>query len=182
MQEVTSIDNDELSKEQIAQVVDLLSKLKPGFLPFDIFHQVARLVAIPIIELVPLRINPEGNVEILLLKREADDPVWPDRLHVPGTVIRASDTSGSFDDPLSRISSQELMDSQISEPMFVRNILHHSDRGMEVSQVLWVEVQGETSVGEFYDVDHLPISLVQSQLDFIPDAVAHFKKIKLGKS
>lgn len=165
-----------ISAEEISQVSQLLSKLKPGLLPFEIFHEVTRLVTTPIIEVVPLRKTVNGKIEVLLLRREADDPVWPGQLHVPGTVVRASDAAGSFADPLGRIMSKELTNVKTSEPTFVKNILHHSGRGMESSQIFWVEVKGEPTVGEFYDADKLPESVVQSQLDFIPDAVAHFKE------
>ncbi len=146
-------------------------------LPFDIFHQVARLVATPIIEVVPLRTNA-GKTEILLLRREVDDPVWPNQLHVPGTVVRASDTPGSFNDPLKRVLSKELHGVPTSALTFVKNILHHSGRGMEASQIFWVEVQGEAIEGAFYDANELPGDIVRSQLDFIPDAIAHFKSAR----
>jgi len=166
---------EELTEHEIAQATDLLARLKPGFLPFDIFHGIARLVAMPIVEIVPLRRSLAGKVEILLLERESDDPIWPGQLHVPGTVVRASDTPGSFTTSLKRVLSKELLNAKTSEPIFVKSILHHSGRGMEVSQIFWVDIEGEVSVGEFHDAENLPDSVVKSQLDFIPDAVAHFK-------
>jgi uncharacterized RmlC-like cupin family protein len=167
-----------LPEQEVTLTARLLSKLKPGFLPFDIFHQVTRLVATPIIEVVPLRRSPNGKVEILLLKREADDPVWPGQLHVPGTVVRASDTPGSFDEALGRVLNKELVSVTTSKPVFVKNILHFSGRGMEVSQIFWTEIQGEPVTGEFYEPDDLPQTIVKSQLDFIPDAVAHFRDVR----
>jgi hypothetical protein len=158
-----------------AEVAGALSNLQPGVLPFDIFHAIARLMVMPIIEVVPLRRGPEGRVEILLLKREANDPVWPRQLHVPGTVVRASDEAGSFRDALTRVLEGELKQVEVGEPVLVKNILHHSGRGMEASQVFWVEVRGEAGKREFYDAEHLPDTIVKSQLDFIPDAIAHFK-------
>lgn len=134
------------------------------------------MAATPIIEVVPLRKSSNGKVEILLLKREADDPVWPGQLHVPGTVVRASDAPGSFEESLNRILVKELAGVNTSKPTFVENILHHSGRGMEVSQIFLTEIQGKPVVGEFYDIDDLPQSIVKSQLDFIPDAIAHFRK------
>jgi hypothetical protein len=134
-------------------------------------------VASPIVEVVPLRRLPNGTIQILLLARELDDPVWPGQLHIPGTVIRASDTAGSFDGPLQRVLSKELTGVQVTKPVFVQSTLHHSGRGMEASQIFWVEVQSDQpAVGTFYDTDHLPASLIKSQLDFIPDVVTQFKK------
>jgi quercetin dioxygenase-like cupin family protein len=167
-----------LTDLEAAQVTRLLSKLEPGFLPFGIFHEVSRLVATPIIEVVPLRISPDGKIEVLLLRREADDPVWPGQLHVPGTVVRASDAPHSFDDPLNRIFTKELGGVKLSAPVFVKNIFHNSGRGMEASQIYWVEVQSEDATHEFYDIDNLPEAIVNSQLDFIPAAIANFKAAK----
>src|SRR5581483_10648257 len=149
-----------LSESEVTQAADLLSRLKPGFLPLKIFHEVTRLTVMPIVEVVPLRLARSGKIEILLLQREADDPVWPGQLHVPGTVIRATDTPGSFNTPLQRVLTKELNGTKTSEPMFVKSILHHSGRGIEASQIFWVKVEGEPTEGKFYDVDSLPQSLV----------------------
>ena len=165
-----------LSSKEIDQVASKLSKLEPGFLPFAIFHQIARLVTMAIVEIVPLRKSPEGKIEILLLKREADDPIFPRQLHSPGKVVLASDTAGSFNSTLQRVLSEELTGVRTSKPVFVKSMLHHSGRGMEVSQIFWVEVYGDSTVGEFYNVNNLPATIMQSQLDFIPAAIAHFAK------
>jgi hypothetical protein len=172
------LNSNSLSESEVKQAAALLSRLKPGLLPFEIFHEVARVSTMPIVEVVPLRVAQRGITEILLLQREDDDPVWPGQLHVPGTVVRASDTPGSFDDPLNRVLTKELANTKTTSPVFVKNILHHSGRGMEASQIFWVEVEGEPAGGKFYDVDSLPESIVQSQLDFIPDAIAHFRDAK----
>jgi hypothetical protein len=166
--------SEKITSEEVRDVVHGLSKIEPGVLPFDIFHAVTRVVATPIVELVPLRRNHDGKPEILLLRREADDPVWPNQLHVPGTVVRASDEEGSFKDAFGRIS-KELGGIALEAPTLVKNIIHHSGRGMEVSQIYWTDVSGlEQAQGEFFPADNLPEEIVQSQLDFIPEAVAHF--------
>lgn len=167
-------DHQNISKSEIRNVVEGLEKLQPGLLPFEIFHAVTRVVATPIIELVPIRRNEDNQPEVLLVRRDADDPVWPNQLHVPGTVIRGSDEEGSFKDAFGRIS-KELGGIALEDPTLVKNIIHHSGRGMEVSQIYWADISGIEQVeGEFYPADNLPDDLVQSQLDFIPEAVAHF--------
>lgn len=158
-----------------------LAQFKPGYLPKPIFLQLAQLLTLPIVEVVPLRKRGE-RVEILLTQRSADDPFWPRQWHVPGTVVRATDTPGTFADPLQRVLQQELKGVATAEPEFVKTVFHHSGRGMEMSQIFWVEVTGEPIVGEFYDTDNLPPTVVTSQLDFIPAAIAHFKKSKGIKS
>jgi hypothetical protein len=165
-----------LTTEEIQTITQLLAKLEPGFLPFEVFHAITRLVATPIIEIVPLRHNSDGETEILLLRRDNNDPVWPNKLHVPGTVIRSSDSSDNFDEAFERILSGELNGVTTDQPTFVKNVIHHSGRGMEVSQIYWIEVTSQPSIGQFYNVKELPAELVESQLDFIPAAIEHFTK------
>jgi len=164
-----------LSEEQLHTMATMLSRLQPGVLPLPIFHAITRLVATPIVEIVPLRRNQNNKIEVLLLKREPADPIWPGQLHVPGTVIRASDSESNFADAFKRILLGELEGIPATTPTFVKNILHKQGRGMEASQIYWVEVQGKPTVGKFYDVDQLPKTLVTTQLNFIPAAVAHYK-------
>lgn len=168
--------NDHNLTEKETQVAtELLSKLEPGVLPFSIFHEVARLVATPIIEIIPIRQNQSGQTEILLLRRDDSDPAWPNQLHVPGTVVRATDNPGSFKDAFDRILEGELGGVSSTKPHFVQNILHNSGRGMEVSQIYWVELSGGTiKNGEFHNANDLPDTIVKSQLDFISMAIDHY--------
>ncbi len=166
---------DILSSDEEQQLVALLAKLQPGLLPFDVFHQVARLCALPIIELVPVRTHND-TVEVLLLERAADDPIWPGKLHVPGTVIRSSDTIGSFDDAFSRLLTEELDGVATNPPVFVQNMLNRSNRGIEASQLYWVEVTGEPLVGKFYPANELRSTVVPSQLDFILSAIEAYNQ------
>ncbi len=169
---------DGITEAEIETVTQILSKLQPGRLPFTIFHEFARLGVLPIVEVVPLRLSPAGQIEILLLERDADDPVWPGQLHVPGTVVQASDTEISYSNAFSRIFQGELQLAAAPNPVFVQNILHHSGRGMESSQIYWAEITGTPKAGRFYDTEQLPENLVQSQLDFIPQAIAAFNQAK----
>lgn len=160
-----------LSDEEVKTVERLLQKLEPGFLPLPIFLQVTRLTTTAIIEFVPLRMR-EGKVEILLTRRSADDPAWPSLLHTPGTVIRATDT---LESAFSRLQTEELEGVDVSLPVFVKNVLHHSGRGLESSQVFWLEVLGEPKAGDFYPADDLPADLAASQMDFIPAAIDAYR-------
>lgn len=162
----------ELSEEEIQKVAETLKKLDPGFLPFDIFQEVARLTPTPIMEIVPLR-RSEGRTEVLLLRREQDDPVWPNALHTPGTAVRATDTE---EVALDRILVDELESTASTQPRFVDNVMHHSGRGMEAAQVYYVETQDVPEGGAFYDVNNLPPELVQTQLDFIPQAIQQYEQ------
>ena len=166
-----------MQKSEEEQLVELLSQLAPGFLPYDIFVQIARLVTLPIIEFVPLRLN-EGRVEVLLLERSRHDEIWPGELHTPGTVIRPTDNLGEIYKAFERIRKDELMDTEISDGYFVGSILHRSKRGSEQGQVFWVEVLGEPKAGKFYPADNMPPNLIESQRKFIAQAVKSFKESK----
>lgn len=160
-----------LSKDEEAQLVTLLKKLEPGFQPFEIFLQMARLNVLPIIEFVPLRMR-DGKVEVLLLDREA----WPHGLHTPGTVIRPTDIAAGNYQAFDRILKDELAGTEVSDPHYAGSTLHSSPRGGEQAQIFWVEVQGEPKAGAFYPADALPDDLIESQQKFIKLAVGDFKK------
>lgn len=80
-----------LPKEGIDAVVGLLNLIQPGFLPQEIFYAIARITVLSVLEMVPFKIDEAGRTQVLLLRRPIDDRHWPNMLHVPGTIIRATD-------------------------------------------------------------------------------------------
>jgi hypothetical protein len=159
----------DMDEHEIAKTAASLMKLSPGFLPYPIFEQIARLVALPILEVIPLRLL-NGKVEVLLIERPADDPLWPRALHTPGTVIRATDISIKEQkqwEPFRRIIEEELKATNVGPPQYVGIQLHESKRGIEQAQLYWVEVKGPPAIGKFYNAKQLPDRLIASQLDFI---------------
>lgn len=164
-----------LTEKELKRLTELLQQLEPGYLPFDVFVQIARLVVLPIIEFVPLRYN-RGQVEVLLLERSPDDPIWPSMLHTPGTVIRATDTDSKMYLAFQRVLTDELQETEVAGPQYVGSILHKSARGAEHAQVYWVEVIGPPKVGHFFPIKELPENLIQSQLKFIQEAAKHYQK------
>jgi hypothetical protein len=163
-----------MTEAEIKATAQLLKKLEPGFLPFDIFVQIARLVALPIIEFVPLRLNARGQTEVLLIERE---DYWPWGLHTPGTVVRATDVGGKVYQAFERVKA-ELQGTSISDPHYVGSNLHKSHRGAEQAQIFWVEVLGEPTIGEFHLVDTLPPRTMDSQVRFIKQAAKSFLQAK----
>lgn len=163
----------------IRQTAEQLKKLPAGFVPYPIFEQIARIVALPILEIIPLRRADDGRTEVLLIERAADDPLWPGALHTPGTVIRATDVH-TGETPqnwqaLERVLRDELMDTKVGPPQYVGSLLHESKRGVEQAQLYWVEVLDETpKAGAFYDVNDLPAKLIDSQTRFIQLAAQKF--------
>jgi hypothetical protein len=166
-----------MDEEDTQKLVSYLKQLEPGFLPYDIFVQIARLVTLSIIEFVPLR-SSDGDVEVLLLERPERDEFWPGEVHVPGTVVRPTDSTGKIYKAFERIHQDELRGTELSDYHFVGNILHRSKRGMEHAQVFWVEVTGEPKIGKFHPADKLPSNLIESQRSFIEQAVRSYKAAK----
>jgi hypothetical protein len=161
----------------IEAIVKGLKKVHPGFLPYPLFTEVARIVALPILEVVPMRMH-HGKVEVLFLKRDAKDDVWPNALHTPGTVIRSTDIKdGAMDTAFRRIFDDELAGTKVSEPVFVCLDARVSLRGAEQAQVYWVEVLDEQKAGAFYSIDALP-NLVETQGKFIHAAATAFTEHK----
>ena len=167
-----------MGDDDIIRTAELLKGLEPGFLPFPIFEQVARLVALPIVEFIPLR-RHNDQTEVLLIARPDDDVLFPGLLHTPGTVVRATDIfreGGTDWVPFERILHEELFDTEVGPPHFFGSQLHASKRGAEQAQLYWVEVLAAPKIGEFYAVDQLPTGLIESQLIFINEAVKHFDR------
>ncbi len=170
--------NDVINDKELKTVVEILKKLEPGILPFDIFHQFARLYVTPIVEVVPLKKQVNGDITTILLRRDINDPVWPGMQHTSGTVIRASDKAGSFEDAFDRIID-ELCGLEIEgKPQFVTYKLHKVDRGMEMAMIFFVEYNGKIKCGDEVNVNKLPKDIVKTQLEFINEAVNKFKKGK----
>lgn len=172
-----------MNHKDIKVLTDLLSKLEPGFLPYPIFEQVARLVALPIVEFIPLRFKDQA-VEVLLIKRDADDQYWPNMLHTPGTVIRATDLSEDEDNypAFKRIIHDELKDTKVGPPHYVGSILHTSKRGVEQAQLYWIELLEEPKVGSIFKASELPEQLIDSQTKFIKEAVRNFSEYLQSKT
>lgn len=154
-----------------------LRELEPGFLPYPIFTQIARLTVNPILEIVPLR-SYKDKIQVLLLKRDDNDEFWPGEFHTPGTNFRATDEVGGILGPLRRICEEELQtSSQVVIPHFVNYYFRQVNRGKELAIVQWIELQ-ESIVGDYFDIENLPENIVHSQLDFIEEAVILFKDFK----
>lgn len=164
--------SEHISNEKIDSTARGLARLKPGYLPLSIFLEVTRLTVTPIVELVPLK-KTDSGVDVLLCRRPPDDPTWPNEMHTPGTVLRATDTS--VEDGLQRIIDDELEGVATDKPIFVGNLLHKSNRGAEAAWIYWAEVTGNAPIGEFHDAAHLPFDTVESQLSFIRQAVEHYR-------
>jgi hypothetical protein len=162
-----------LNDEEITQAESLLARLEPGFLPFPLFLQIYRLTPAPTMDTIPLRRNSNGDIEVLLLRRPPDDPIWPNLWHNPGTVLRASDT---YESALDRLLNDELQGARIvKDPVFVANIFNQSKRGTEVILIYRIEIKGPTPVGTFWPIDKLPKDIIDSEIAVIKTASQHYE-------
>jgi hypothetical protein len=163
------------SDEEISSAAEILSKLRPGYLPFSIFLEITRLVTTSIVEIVPL--FKEGDkIYVLLTRRSEDDPNWPNKLHTPGTVVRATDEEGNYESAFSRILQDELRGiAIIGKPVFVEPMLHKVNRGMEDAKIFYVELAEKPNLGEFHNSEDLPEDIVDTQVAFIKLAVDKFR-------
>jgi len=164
----------ELSTSELQTLVSLLKKLEPGFLPQDVFTEFTRISVTAICEVVPLRKNTEGKVEVLLLQREEGDVYWPGKLHTPGTVIRSTDEKGSMKMPFQRVLKELDNPENIPEPTFVDYLFHKNSRGSELAIIHYIHFLEEPVHGRFYSLENLPETLVQEQIPFIHMAAKIF--------
>jgi hypothetical protein len=170
------------NQDEIKKAAETLNKLTPGFLPKDIFLQVTRLCVTPIIEVVPLR-KKGHSAEVLLFRRPENDPIWPNKLHTPGTVMLASDEKGSLKSPFARIIEGEMKGVIVyKEPVFVEYTFHQVARGSELALVHLIEVVDNNGLGEFYNVESLPDTIVDTQIEFIQHAAKYFLKQSVSKA
>jgi hypothetical protein len=172
---------DTPSEDEIKQAVDVVNRLQKGFLPFDLFIALASKITMPTMELLPVRRSENGEVEVLLTQRPADDPYWPNEWHIPGTVIRASDNEGTdFLSGVERVMQNELHGTikMIGKPQYVGMKFWDVARGRELDQIFYFETDAkDTDVieGKFFSADNLPESTMVHHKVMIPEIVTVVK-------
>jgi hypothetical protein len=147
-------DLEALAPEQHAEIAAAhLGRLQPGRQPLTLFSELARLVVLPTIEIIPLR-QVNGQPEVLMAKRPDNDRYWPSLWHLPGVVVLATDPATHFRDlsgTTNRIFEKEL--GGAVAPAGEPNILEirrakGPERGDELSPILWIEVKEVGDVAE----------------------------------
>lgn len=164
------------TEEDIHRAAAIIEQLpQTGLLPTDLFLAISRRWVNAIVELVPVR-HTSKKIEILLIRRPPDDPNWPNELHVPGTVLRATDLPRGVQSALERIRADELKLSAYDKtPTFVDFEFHQMKRGPELALVFYVDLTGiDMSVGVWTDSSELPNDIVEGQRNFIARACSAF--------
>ena len=164
-----------ISKSETEQLVNLLNKLKPGFLPKEIFFALSRLVVTVTYTIVPLFYD-EG-IKVHLVKRESNDSQWPNLVHTPGNVILPADKS--IDDCSLRLIETEMKGLNIKEdPIYAGYVFDEIPRGKEIAIINYILLDNKPDYGELYDVTELPDNIIPTEVKRIKMAVDHFTSKK----
>lgn len=163
-------------------VVAILRKWAGGRLSTRFFTALAYILPTTVAETVILRQTGE-KVEILLIPRPDDDPIWNGKVHSPGGALRRSDYE--HEDPFQgifrRIEAQELHTAFADPPLFVGCVTNLSERGPDVAHVFLASIVNEDTspTGTIWvDVETLPTmdNFIHVQMKAITLAVGAFQK------
>lgn len=176
------------SPEEIAVLAaNCLALLEPGVQPLPLFEQIARLTVLSTVEVVPFR-ETLGELEVLLAKRSADDLWWPNKLHIPGTVLMPTDEErylGDYETPIERIIKNEFNNTVARvDTIHVFDAHRRSGaRGSEQTVFCWTKVDLnnghiEPSGGEFFDVTALLSrrDLIVGHAETVDSAIANMQQ------
>ncbi|KKR04073.1 MAG: hypothetical protein UT32_C0035G0008 [Parcubacteria group bacterium GW2011_GWC2_39_14] len=149
---------DELTTEEQATLVNFLNKFEPGPLPQAIFTAIARLIVTPTYLAIPL-FEDNGVLKVQLLARELDDPYWPGQVALPGKIILSTDKT--LADVYARLIKSEIPDAKIKTgPIFCGHIFEEIIRGREISLINYIILDEAPKQGKLYDVNNLPTNIV----------------------
>jgi ADP-ribose pyrophosphatase YjhB (NUDIX family) len=171
----------EPSQSELRAAAETLRRLPRGFLPNPIFLEVTRLVVTPVTEFAPMR-EKEGKLQVLLTQRPDDDPNWPGKWHVPGTVVRSTDQKGHLGDAMDRVLKGELHGAVLpmqGEPQLVEVTFDEILRGAEIDHVYYFKTDAkdeELVDGQFFDIDDLPEEMIPHHIPMIAGIVASYKR------
>ncbi len=131
-------------------------------LPEWYFFAFERLALISAFELLVTKHTDLGE-EILLIKRPANDPVWPNMWHFPGTVLRLYDEK---DIVFKRLAEELGIAGLPSQPKLFDTLIESNERGrhLHVFYRLEVSINQDFSTGQFFPVNNLPSEMIVSQV------------------
>jgi len=165
---------DTLTDLEIKDIASKLKKLSPqGFIPYDLFVEFNRLKVTITIEVVPLCLDQNGEVNVVLFNRGPDDRWWPNLYHTPGTCLISDDVPSSDEWGLptrafDRLKTGELKDLKlVSEPIFVNTLSHQVRRGPESVHVYIQTVEYDPKMDCFFKVSSLPQNIMDHQIGMI---------------
>lgn len=165
---------DSLSESEIKEIAAKLKKQSShGLIPFDLFVEFTRLKVTVTIEVVPLCLDSNGEVNVVLFNRGPNDIWWPNLYHTPGTCLIAddipeSDEWGMPSKAYERLKTSELKEIKlIGAPIFVGFLSQQVLRGPESKPIFYQEVDYESAKEYLFPLSKLPENIVVQQVNFI---------------
>lgn len=168
-----------LTSKQITTCAKILAQLIPGFLPLEIFDQIARLVCLPGVVVVPLK-RKSSSLDVGLVKRDENDRWWPNMWHLPGTVLLSTDTVNSA---IKRLMGNELLLKTSNPPVFHGFLLNRSERGAGMVLIYTIEncsFQKNTAFG-WFSINKLPKNFITSEKNVIDKIKSNLSFPKASK-
>jgi len=155
------------SEREFQFLKQMVQKMGPP-IPHKIFRLIAHRFVLTPVEAVVLR-KKDSKIQVLLIKRDPDDPDWGGQLHSPGTILRANDEDGkrSYSSALRRLEERELKTKFSKPPILITPWFHRGNRGIENAMIFLCQIKGDPPVGKFYNIDSLPKNIIKSQVGFI---------------
>ncbi len=146
--------------------------------PIDeyLFFALQPFVRLPAVDLAVLR-RPPGrhlhsweNFEVLLPQRPPEDPYYPGRLHIPGTVLRGAEPEISG---LKRLIKTELAQVTTTRPVYVGHMFFDTPRGLALNLLYTAVLDGDyTGEGDWHPLHDPPRNIIphqRRQLDQLQD-------------
>lgn len=156
---MSELETSKLSPQETEAIaVNYLKSLETGFLPKNVFFEVARLAVMNTVEIGFVRPIEEIDQpqKILLTQRPSTDEFWPNQWHIPGSVVRASDPvkhEHDYDAAISRVRNEVGGGLQlIGAPQEFETVRRSASRGSEVTVRLIADTEGDPERGEFFDM------------------------------
>ena len=135
------------------------------------FYEICNLMVLPAFLLVPLVVTDQGELQVVLIRREPTDRFWPNLYHIPGTILRKGDT---FASAYGRIIREDLHFPEIiDEPKFVANLTNSTQRGEAVSMIYWLQI-GKKTNGDVFNWHNLPKDMIPEHREIVQIAAQHF--------
>lgn len=173
--------NDTLTDIEIKEIAAKLKKLpSSGYIPFDLFVEFTRLKVTVTIEVVPLCLDNQGEVNVVLFNRGPDDFWWPNLFHVPGTCLLADDMSetdqwGMPTKAYERLKNGEMKGIKLlGESVYVGHLTQQVRRGPESKPVFYQEVEYQSAKEHLFPLSKLPENIADHQINFIHRACQLF--------
>lgn len=162
-----------LTPKEERTLLSLLSKLEPGYYPFEVFLQFCRLATHIAVEVIPF-IKKDDHIEVVMIKRPKDDRFWPDMWHTTGCILRPKD---NIEDALNRVITDELGNPRVKlGPKYFDFGHGHGVRGSSLYLLHWIEVEN-IPLGKSFEIDKWPKNTVNGQREhFVQRALDDYLK------